>query len=230
MLKKIFGFGTYERRKFINQFAESIPAGATVLDAGAGTCKYKPLFSHCDYKAHDFAAYTGVEHRYGELDYISDIESIPVEDDSFDYLLCTEVLEHVPRPDLAIKEFFRILKPGGKMILTAPLGAGLHMQPYHFYGGFTPYWYQHFLEKYGFDVESIKECGKFFRVYGAESQRFLSKLTPKGGIQWLLFQPFKAVLSLWFRILMPVVCYFLDEYVYDYKEFTAGYFVTATKP
>ena len=64
MFKKIFGFSTYERRKFITQFAESIPAGASILDAGAGTCKYKSLFLHCDYKAQDFAAYKGAEHRY----------------------------------------------------------------------------------------------------------------------------------------------------------------------
>lgn len=229
MLKMIFGPWTYERKRFIKAFAESIPVGEKVLDAGAGTCKYKNLFTHAEYKAQDFGAYEGKEHVYGKLDYISDITAIPVADGSFNYLMCTEVLEHLPRPDLAIKEFARILPAGGEMILTAPLGSGIHMAPYHFYGGFTPYWYQHFLPKYGFEIKSIQECGKFFRTYGAESQRFLSKLTPRGKITYPLSLPFIAVLALWFRLTLPVICYLLDQYVYDFKEYTAGYFVKAVK-
>ncbi len=229
MLKKIFGPWIYERKRFIKTFADSIPADESILDAGAGTCKYKDFFAHCNYKAHDFAAYEGKEHIYGKLDYVSDITAIPVDDGAFNYLMCIEVLEHVPRPDLAVKEFARILPSGGEMILTAPLGAGIHMAPYHFYGGFTPYWYKHFLPKYGFEIKSIQECGKFFRLYGVESQRFLSKLTPRGKITRPLFLPFKAVLALWFRVAFPIICYVLDEYVYDHKEFTSGYFVKAVK-
>lgn len=229
MLRKIFRPWTHERKLFISEFAKTLPQGAKILDAGAGTGKYKKFFSHCDYKAQDFAAYEGEEHVYGELDYISDITAIPVEDSSFDYLMCTEVLEHVPRPDLAIKEFCRILSPGGKMILTAPMRAAIHMAPFHYYGGFTRYWYEHFLPKYGFEIESIQENGKFFRHYGADSQLFLRKLTPKGKLKRILFAPFKLVLSLWFRLFIPVVCYILDEYVYDYTESTNGYFLKAIK-
>jgi ubiquinone/menaquinone biosynthesis C-methylase UbiE len=113
MLEKIFRFGDYYRDQFIACVAHSIEPGAKVLDAGAGTCKYRHLFMHCDYKTQDFTQYHGADMKYGTIDYIGDITSIPVENESFDYVLCTEVFEHIPQPDLALKEFARILKPGG---------------------------------------------------------------------------------------------------------------------
>ena len=100
MLDSIFEFNPYNRDLFIKGIAALVPSGARVLDAGAGACPYRPLFSHCKYEAQDFAKYTGPNHKYGELDYVCDITSIPVPDAIFDCVICTEVLEHVPYPDL----------------------------------------------------------------------------------------------------------------------------------
>ncbi len=112
LYSKIFRFNQHNRDQWVAEQAKKIPSGARVLDAGAGTGKYKPLFAHCDYKAQDFAQYNGKEHKYGELDYVGDITDISVSDGIFDYILCTEVFEHLPRPDLAVKEFCRILRGG----------------------------------------------------------------------------------------------------------------------
>lgn len=228
MLKSIFGFGDFYRHKFIGEVARSIPAGSDVLDAGAGPCGYKPLLAHCNYKSQDFARYKGKEHRYGELDYIGDITNIPVANESFDWVICTEVFEHIPRPDLALKEFSRILRSGGSLVVTAPLGSGIHMAPYHFYGGFSPYWYQYFLAEAGFEVESIQANHGFFKHYGQESQRFLTMLTPKKKWKKYLFFPLKTLLAIWFRLLMPVICHFLDP-LDSVREFTVGYHVRARK-
>lgn len=227
-IKTILQFNDYNRDQFIFELAKSIPVNSKVLDAGAGTCKYKPLFDHCDYRTQDFGRYDGEEHMYGELNYISDITSIPVPDASFDYVICTEVLEHIPRPDLAIREFARILCTGGKLILTAPLGSGIHMPPYHFYGGFTPFWYQHFLPKYGFEIEFFKSNGGFFKHYGQESQRFLYMLTPNDRIMRIVFFPLKLILALWFKLAIPLVCHLLDRLDSE-QDFTVGYFVKARK-
>lgn len=228
MFKSIFGFGDHYRNEYVAKVARLIPKGSRVLDAGAGPCAYRPLLSHCEYKAQDFARYEGKEHKYGDLDYVGDITSIPVSDGNFDWIICTEVFEHIPRPDLAVKEFARILRSGGQLVITAPLGSGIHMAPYHFYGGFTPFWYKHFLGEAGFEIESIEPNGGFFKHYGQESQRFLTILTPS--VIWgkWLFFPLKVVLALWFRLAMPLICHVLDKFDKD-REFTVGYHVRARK-
>ncbi len=228
MLNHIFSYNEFNRDKFVEKISKKTQKGLDILDVGAGPCKYKHLFKHCNYKAHDFAQYNGEEFQYGELDYISDINNIPVENESFDVILCTEVLEHVPRPDLAIAEFSRILKPTGLVILTAPLGSSIHMAPYHYYGGFSPFWYQYFLSLNSFEIESIEKNGNFFKLYGQESQRFLAKLTPKNAIARVLFFPLKLVLAVWFKVTIPLLCHFLDS-IDKTEEITAGYFVVARK-
>lgn len=226
--KAIFNYNDYERDCFVAEVARSLSPGTRVLDAGAGPCRYKPLFAHCEYKAQDFAQYTGKEHSYGALDYVGDITDIAAPDGAFDFILCTEVFEHIPRPDLAVKEFARLLGRGGELAVTAPLGSGIHMPPYHFYGGFSPHWYEHFLPAVGLRVESIRPNGGFFKLYGQESRRFLSMLTPTGSLARALFLPMKLVLALWFRLLVPVACHFLDRLDRE-PIFTAGYFVRAHK-
>ena len=135
----IYNFGFVERDIWIKKIATTIPSGKTVLDVGAGTAPYKNLFKHCIYKTHDFAKLNKEQNKAGknycQLDYISNIDNIPVEDKSFDVIICTEVLEHVPEPIKAIKEFARIIKPQGMIILSAPLAGFVHQEPYHFYGG-----------------------------------------------------------------------------------------------
>lgn len=208
--------------------ARQIPPGARVLDAGAGSCRYQPLFQHCHYESQDFAQYEGENHCYGQLDYVGDIGAIPVVDGYFDCILCTEVLEHLPEPERAISEFARILKKGGRLILTAPLGSGIHMAPYHYFGGFSRYWYDYALPKYGFEIRSIQANGGFFKLYGQESQRFLALLSPSSQTARILFFPVKLILAMWFRLLMPFVGYLLDP-LDGQKDFTAGYFVVASR-
>ena len=58
---------------------------------------------------------------YSSLDIISDITSIPVSDNTFDAVMCIEVFEHLPNPIDALVELNRVLKPGGKLILTLHL-------------------------------------------------------------------------------------------------------------
>ena len=131
----------WHRDQWIKAQAEQLPAGSHVLDAGAGASKYRPLFSHCRYQTQDFCQYQGPLVKYLQpVDYVCDITAIPLPDASLDAILCTEVLEHVLDPMAVIKEFSRLLKPGGKLWLTAPHGIYIHMEPYHFYNGLTEYW------------------------------------------------------------------------------------------
>jgi ubiquinone/menaquinone biosynthesis C-methylase UbiE len=227
--KSAFRFNAYNRHQWMANVAKSIPPGADVLDAGAGTGPYRRLFSHTNYKTQDFCN-TATKGKYTEMDYVCDITDIPVPNESFDVVICTEVLEHVPEPIKAIEEFSRVLRQNGRLFLSAPLGCGIHQEPYIYYGGYTPFWYQRFLGMYGFEELIITpNCG-FFRHYAQESRRFMRYLFPRkmGTIAKIATFPLKLLLSLWFRKIIPFSCYFLDRLDKD-KHFTVGYFVEATK-
>ena len=144
------------RDEWVRNQAARIPKGSQVLDAGAGASKYRPFFSHCQYRTQDFCEYQGELVKYLQpIDYICDITRVPLADATLDVVLCTEVLEHVADPMAVLREFARLLKPGGRLLLTAPQTSPIHMEPYHYYGGFTEYWYRHWLPATGFKVDEI---------------------------------------------------------------------------
>lgn len=225
----ILHFNTYRRDAYVAKFAASLPAGTRVLDVGAGTCRYKPLFAHCEYRAQDFGRYEGAEFIYGDLDYVGDITRIEAPDGAFDAILSTEVLEHVPSPELAVCEMARLLAPGGRLLLTAPLGSSLHMMPYHFYGGFTPSWYGYWLPRAGLELTACEPNRGFFKQFGQESLRFPNVLRPAGGLGRLAYLPVKLMLMPLFSGLIPLLCHLLDKFESP-SEFTVGYFVEARRP
>ena len=238
-LKRIFDFGVYEREEWIADEAKRIPAGQRVLDLGAGPCTHRPLWTHCEYKTQDFCQYEGSsvgpladkgQWAYGHIDYVCDATSIPVANGAFDLVLCTEVMEHVPEPIKLVNEIARILRPGGKLLLSAPLGSGLHQEPFHFYGGFTPHWYYRFLSEAGFEQIVVTPNGGFFRHYGQESQRFSAWIDPRRvpGVAKLLLSPLWFLTVPWFRLLFPFLCHYLDR-LDAHRGFTVGYHVSAVR-
>src|SRR3989344_4184600 len=101
--------------KWVIKQLRGLPATETILDAGAGEQRYKKYCAHLKYISQDFGVYIPGEAGVGlhpklwnaaGVDIVSDITKIPVKSGSFDNILCTEVLEHIPYPDLAIKENF----------------------------------------------------------------------------------------------------------------------------
>ena len=114
---------------------------------------------------------------------MSDITAIPVDDASFDYILCTEVLEHVPDAIAAIREFSRILKPGGTLLTTAPFCSLTHFAPYHF-SGYNHYWWEYHLPKNGFEIETIESNGTWFSFVAQELRRSRT-IGRYYGVKWL---------------------------------------------
>jgi len=92
-----------------------------LLDAPAGTgslaSRLKKMgfsVSCCDINPSLFLA-QGIEIKKGDLS-----QSLPYPSGSFDFITCIEGLEHLENPFNAIREFHRILKPGGKLFLSLP--------------------------------------------------------------------------------------------------------------
>jgi len=168
-----------ERVKWIEETLKKIPAGLTILDAGAGESQFKKFCDHLKYIAQDFGQYSG-EGNVGlqtgtwdnsKLDIVSDILSIPLPDHSVDAIMCTEVLEHIPDPLGAIKEFGRLLRPGGYLLITAPFASLTHFAPYHFASGFSKYFYEKHLPDNGFGITDLQLNGNFFEYVAQENRR-----------------------------------------------------------
>ncbi|TXH83148.1 MAG: class I SAM-dependent methyltransferase [Rhizobium sp.] len=231
----LLAFNLRNRDRWIAEQAAIIPAGSKVLDVGAGSAPYRALFAHCDYKTQDFSQLREDQLRnggYAPIDFVCDAQSIPVPDGSFDAIICTEVLEHVPEPIAVVREFGRIVAPGGRLILTAPLGSGIHQEPYHFYGGYTPFWYERFLNEAGFEAITIVANEGTFRHISQEAIRFVQMSVPfHFNASWrvsLMWLPFWLLLAPVLAVGVPVAAKFLNRFDKE-RRFTVGYHVTGRR-
>jgi SAM-dependent methyltransferase len=143
----------------IRDFAAQLPTGAAVLDAGAGEAPYRPLFEHCEYLTQDWSE---TVHPGGRVaDVVADLQSLPLPADRFDAVVLTEVLEHIRRPEAALAELARVLRPGGQLLVTVPFVCELHEEPYDFYR-YTPYALRAMLEDAGFTAISVDPSAGWF--------------------------------------------------------------------
>jgi SAM-dependent methyltransferase len=228
-LEHIVNFSAYAREGWIVEKAGTLRDGSKVLDVGAGECPYRKWFSHCEYKTQDLSQYHGtatsseVERwNYGQIDYVCDSNAIPVPDGSFDAILCTEMLEHVPEPIDTLRELSRILVRGGRLFLTAPLGSGLHQQPFHFYGGYTPHFYKKFLADRSLEIVELRPIGGLLKHVGQEAYRAGRMIASKAPHKLSLLTRF--ILMYW----LPRRLARLEEEV-SVEEFTVGYLIEARK-
>ena len=123
--------------KFENECMQRMSTCKNILDVGGGTRfmkgmkKFESLFAQCDYKTLDVSA----DYR---PDIVGDIHAIPMADASVDGVMCRSVLEHVERPADAVREIYRIVKPGGMVFIQVP-----SIYPYHArkgVGAYHDYW------------------------------------------------------------------------------------------
>ena len=140
-------------KAFAQRAAASVREGGRVLDAGAGDSPYRTYFAHTAYEAADICERKS--HQYRHVQHVCDLTSIPVEDERFDLVLCTQVLEHVARPRRVLAELRRVLKPGGSLWISAPLSFEEHEIP-HDYFRYTQYGWKQMLDDTGFEVHKLE--------------------------------------------------------------------------
>jgi len=87
--------------------------GYRVLDVGCGPKPYYPFFAE---HASEYVGVDVVENPAAELR--GRVEELPVEDGSFDVVLCTQVLEHADDPAQAVRELRRVTAPGGRVLAS----------------------------------------------------------------------------------------------------------------
>lgn len=199
------------KEDWLKQKLSEIEDGKSILDAGAGELQWKYYCKHLKYTSQDFAQYDGKNNdnglqienwEYPHIDIVSDICDIPVEENHFDVVLCSEVLEHIPNPNDALKELVRVTKNGGVLILTAPFCSLTHMAPYHFCTGFNKYWYEDALKKYGCRIKECTRNGDYYSWIRQEITR-LPFVTSK----------YKGKASLYMKIRCALFTHFLKKYI-----------------
>lgn len=170
------------RDMWIQTFAQSVSAGAKVIDVSAGAKPYAHLWNHTRYYTHEFSNNTDIIDGFRaetaaspkSHDFGGDITNTSAPSGEFDVVILTEVLEHVPEPLEAIREVARLAKPGGSILVTSPFTSGTHQAPYHFYAGFGPTWYTYAAQKHGLEIVSISSQGDYFKLMAQEIRRSLS--------------------------------------------------------
>jgi SAM-dependent methyltransferase len=151
-----------ELLEFLEQEFSSRLNDCSLLDLGAGTAPYAPVYE--DY----FGASVTVDipdspHDISGIDVSASAEALPFESESFDLVLCTEVLEHCREPGDVFAEVARILKPGGFLFLTTPLMVGLHEQPRDFFR-FTPFALEDLAANAGLETIYVRPKGGYVAV------------------------------------------------------------------
>ena len=173
--KGLESFFHRNRRHIVRRLLRKYNAQAPMLDAGCGTglnLASMPVGS------------VGLDMNPRNLDLVrkrlpqhlaveGDIESMPFNDASFNSVICTEVLEHVPYPETALSEIKRILRPGGLLIGSVPCRSLIWKlrflsstcpgnEPFH--NEYRPEQVQDMLEQAGLVVEKIKFSTLRFNV------------------------------------------------------------------
>ncbi|MDQ1731411.1 MAG: hypothetical protein QOK10_1570 [Pseudonocardiales bacterium] len=124
-----------------------------LLDLGAGNQPFRPWYSALADRcfAADAAPAPG-------LDVVSFAAPLPFLGESFDTVLCTSVLEHVDNAEAAVGEMVRILRPGGRLLITVPFLYPTHEPPYDFWR--TTHWgLRSVLERHGLEVTDVAAQG-----------------------------------------------------------------------
>jgi SAM-dependent methyltransferase len=129
----------------LDRFIAAHATDRPTLDIGAQNGPY----------AAQFPRRIGLDIRPGAgVRVIGDAQALGIRDAAFDVVLCTEVLEHLPEPQKAIDEMFRVLTPGGRLLLTTRFLFPIHDAP-HDYFRYTKYGLRYLLRR--FEIAELEE-------------------------------------------------------------------------
>ena len=204
-----FPINDFARRHILPLFK----AGTKVLDAGSGRLPEQQLRSEilatgATLETLDFLPGEGVDH-------VADVADTKLPEQSYDAILCMQVLEHVPNPQAVCAELYRMARPGAHVMVSAPQSAWLHNLPYHYFH-YTNIGMRKILEEAGFEVLTMEAQGGHFATLAVMHHytcRVLDGLAEQRGNP-LWYKPLRLWLRLWNGFLMKSLYIWLDKVLF----------------
>lgn len=199
------------RRRLLLSISKYIhELNGSVMDFGCGSKPYKSLFSITEYVGVDFKG-QGHSHENEIIDVYYDGISLPFEDNRFDGIFSSEVFEHVFNLEHIITELNRVLKPGGKMMVTCPFAICEHEAPNDF-ARYTSYGFKDLLTRNGFEIVHFEKAGSAVETisqlfisyfYTFVIRRIFGKIPiVRTAVHWLVV-PLMNILAILFNIILP---------------------------
>jgi SAM-dependent methyltransferase len=152
------------RRYYVDSFyakqIQNIKKGSRVLDLAGNKIQKRGQF---DIEQYDLQVLYSNLSTAKHPDVQADASYISFADNSFDAVVCSELLEHVPDPYPVLREMYRVLRPGGTLLICVPFLYQIHGDPYDF-GRYTDYYWLVNLEKIGCKDIHIQKQGLFGSV------------------------------------------------------------------
>jgi len=142
------------------EYHDQLPlfAKGKMLDLGCGKV---PLFeTYKNFVSDNICIdWANSSHKNPYLDLEHNInESLPLSNEEFDTVLLSDVLEHIKEPRALWAEMYRVLKPGGVVILNVPFFYWIHEEPYD-YHRYTRYALESMATDVGFKIRLLKPIG-----------------------------------------------------------------------
>lgn len=203
----IASFLVLERNRWLADQATTILPGSGLVELMADEEAHFQLFDKCVCTARR----------------IERIQVVAPGDGSADVVLCVEVLQRVPEPIETLREAARLLRPGGRLLLTASFAPSLG-SPAFYYGGFAPDWYRHFCRKNHLCILEMRPNGGFFRWLG----RQLPETTAMWTAHEARYGPHAPEVKELLAELLPAYLFELENRLCDHR-LTTGYLVHAIK-
>jgi 2-polyprenyl-3-methyl-5-hydroxy-6-metoxy-1,4-benzoquinol methylase len=190
------------------QIPSIIKPGMKVADIGCGEQPLRKLIESCG------GSYTSVDviqNKANNVDIVADISAIPLLSESFDVIICTEVLEHCFDTQKALLEMCRLLKPSGAIIITTPFNFCLHEIPYDF-SRLTPFYIEYWLPKLGFKApEILQSNGNELEVIATVWGEMLAPREKTNFVLRSIFILLRVLMNLSILVLSPLFNRFLQS-------------------
>ena len=152
------------RRYFVDEFhfrhVPLLSPGSRVLDLGGNRIRKRGQFNIEHYDLHVVYANLSV---FKQPDVQADAACIPFQDNCFDTIICSELLEHVPDPQAVLREVHRVMRPAGHLLVCVPFLYRIHGDPDD-YGRYTDFYWADVLHRIGFSPVQIERQGLFWSV------------------------------------------------------------------